>query len=171
ALEDVFHSGAAVRAAAIREAIEAEVVEEIRRQRNERLRLRIEEERASWEMPGVGVPGWREDYRASLAGLPRKYGAHLRWVEVVADDCRDLTLASGTIVTLTPVRAWTKTAGSRDAMGVMIAHARERGWGSVSINGGDAWREHMARAATRAGLGVDDKDLQHIVDAEVHRME
>lgn len=171
ALENVFHSGAAFRAAAIRKAIEAEVVEEVRRQRDERLRLRIEEERATWDLPGVGVRGWREDYRASLAGLPRNYGSHLRWVEVLANDRRDLTLASGTIVTLTPVRAWTRNPGSRDATGVMIAHARERGWGSISINGGDAWREHMARAATRAGLGVDDEDLRPVVDAEVHRME
>lgn len=171
ALENVFHSGAAVRAAATRQAIEAEVIEEVRRERNERLRLRIEDETTSWDMPGIGLRGWRGEYRAGLAGLPRKYGAYLRWVEVLADDRRHVTLTSGTIVTLTPVRAWTRNPGSHDATGIMIAHAREQGWGSISINGSREWRVNMARAATRAGLGVDDEDLQSVVDAELSRME
>lgn len=171
-LDNVLHSAAADRAQTIRQAIEAEVIEEVRRRKQHAaLRLRVSAEQATWELPGIGIPGWRDRYRAELAGLPRKYGPYLQWVDRLDENRRQVTLTSGATVTLAPDRAWTATSGSNGVIPVMIAHAREQGWTSLTISGGPQWRAQMARAATRAGLAIADTDLQEMVGAERLRME
>jgi hypothetical protein len=171
-LADAFHSAAANRAKAAREAIEAEVLRDIEeRARTGERRQRIEAERASWDLPGIGVVGWRDAYRSRLAALPEKYGAYLRWVEQLDAERRRVTLKSGATVMLAPTRAWTEKSAGSDAMAIMIAHARERGWTRVNITGAPHWRQDLARAAVRAGLEVADPDLVEIAEAEKAQMD
>lgn len=170
-LADAFHSAAANRAKAAREAIEAEVLRDIEeRARTGELRQRIEAERASWDLPGIGVAGWRDAYRARLAALPEKYGAYLRWVEQLDAERSRITLKSGVTVTLAPTRAWTEKSAGHDAMAIMIAHAREHGWTRVTITGAGHWRHNMAKAVIRAGLEVAEPDLVETVEAEKTQM-
>lgn len=170
-LENAFHSTAADRAKAARQAIEAEVVAGVEQRRlNQALRQRMEAEFSSWDLPGIGVTGWRDNYRAELAGLPKKYGPHLRWVDRLDAEKRRVVLRSGATVNLAPTRTWTQEPGGRDAMAIMIAHARKRGWSSVTISGSANWRTEMTKAATRAGLKVTDADLVAIAQAEKARI-
>lgn len=166
-LENALHSAAALRAREIRQQIETEIVEEVRRRRqHDVLRLRIETEAATWALPGIGIPDWRDRYRAELAGLPAQYGPHLKWVDRLDAEQRQVTLKSGATLTLAPDRAWSAQSASIDVIPVMIAHAQERGWSSITITGEPEWREQMAQAATRAGLAVAGDDLQGVVSAE-----
>jgi hypothetical protein len=171
-LEEAFHSAAAAEAKAMRKAIEAQVADDIsRRRKTEMLRQRIAEEKASWQQPSIGVVGWRDAYRAQLAGLPKAYGAHLRWVEKLDAERRRVVLKSGVTITLAPTQARATNAAA-DTVAVMIAHATTQGWTRVNISGGpEAWRIRMARAATRAGLEVADAALQDVVAAERARMD
>ena len=166
-LDNAFHDTAAARAKALRGAIEAEVLEDIaRRQKIEALQHRIDAEKTAWDMPSIGAVGWRDTYRAELAGLPMQYGPCLRWVERLDAERRRVVLRSGATITLAPSQARSNRA-STDVVAVMVAHARERGWQAVTITGGtEQWRVHMARAATRAGLRVADPRLQAIAEAE-----
>ncbi len=165
-LDNAFHSAAALRACKIRQQIENQIVEEVRRRRHEALRLRIAAEKAAWDLPGIGVPDWRDRYRAELAGLPAQYGPHLKWVEQLDAERRQVTLKSGAILTLAPARTWTTQSANLDVIPVMIAHARRRGWSSITVTGNPEWRDEMARAATRAGLAVVGDELKHIVVSE-----
>lgn len=166
-LEDAFHSTAAARARATREAIEAEVLSDIaRRKSTDALAHRINEEKAAWDLPSIGVVDWREAYRAELAGLPKKYGAHLRWVEQLDAERRRIVLKSGVEVTLAPTQA-RSAKPTTDAIVIMIAHAQARGWRKVTISGGtEEWRHDAARAAIRAGLGIGDTALLQVAEAE-----
>jgi len=170
-MERAFYSTAASRAKAAREAIEAEVLEDIaRRRKAEALQRRIDAEKATWDLPGIGAVGWRDSYRAELAGLPTRYGTYLRWVERLDAERRRVVLKSGVTVTLAPTRAWSETQAGHDAMAIMIAHARERGWTRVTITGSSSWRHDMARAVSRAGLDVADPDLIATAEAERSRI-
>lgn len=169
-LEDAFHSAAAARAKATREAIEAEVLDSIVRGRTTVLKQRIAEEKASWDLPSIGAIDWREAYRAELAGLPKKYGAHLRWVERLDAERRRVVLKSGVELTLAPSQA-RSTKPTTDAIAIMIAHAQARGWRKVTISGGtEEWRHDAAKAAIRAGLDIADTALLPVADAERIRM-
>jgi hypothetical protein len=165
-LEDALHGTAAETARAVRAKIEAEVEMAVARRR---LRDRIGAEHASWQLPSIGVAGWRDTYRAELAGLPAGYGPHLKWVEKLDADRRRVTLRSGTIITLEPQRGSTDKTGS-DAVAVLIEHARVRKWPGITITGDEQWRYDAAVAATRAGLAVVDADLLPVVEAERNRM-
>ena len=166
-LDNALHSAAALRARDMRREIEAEIVEEVKRRRqHEALRLRIEVEKATWDLPGIGIPDWRDRYRAELAGLPAKYGPHLQWVDRLDAKRRQVTLKSGATLTLAPDRTWTTQLANIDVIPVMIAHARKRGWSGITITGEPEWREQMARAATRAGVVVVGAELQDVVAAE-----
>ncbi|HEY0919528.1 LPD7 domain-containing protein [Devosia sp.] len=167
ALDNAFHNTAAARAKAVREAIEAEILETIaRRQRAEPLRQRVSKETAAWDLPSIGVVGWRDAYRAELAGLPKRYGEYLRWVDRLDAERRRVVLKSGATVTLAPTQARSNQA-TTDVIAIMIAHARGRGWQRVTITGGTApWRQAMTKAATRAGFAVADAELQGIAQAE-----
>jgi hypothetical protein len=166
AMAQAFHSTAADEARAIREAIEAEVSKEVTKKRARALRSRIQSERASWDMPGIGNIGWRDQYKADLAGLPSRYGAHLTWVDRLDAERRRVVLKSGATILLAPDRAWTDNTASRDTMAVMIAYAKEQGWAQITITGSPQWRDAMARAATRAGLVVADTDLEPTINEE-----
>lgn len=165
-LDNVFHSAAALQAQKIRQQIENQIVEEVRRRRHAALRQRIEAEQASWTLPGIGIPAWRDRYRADLAGLPAQYGPRLKWVEQLDAGRRQVTLKSGATLTLAPARTWTTQSANLDVIPIMIAHARRRGWSSITVTGNPEWREEMARAATRAGLAVVGDELKHIVASE-----
>jgi hypothetical protein len=166
-LDNAFHDTAAARAKALREAIEAEVLEDVaRRQKTEALQHRIDAEKAAWDLPSIGAVGWRDGYRAELAGLPKKFGAHLRWVERLDAERRRVVLKSGVTMTLAPTHACSNRA-TTDVIAVMVAHAQERRWQAVTITGGtEQWRRDMARAAARAGLMVADQELRSMVEAE-----
>lgn len=165
-LDDALHGTAAETARAVRAEIEAEVEKAVARRR---LRDRIRGEYESWQLPSIGVAGWRDTYRAELAGLPAGYGPHLKWVEKLDADRRRVTLRSGTIITLEPQRGSTDKTGS-DAVAVLIEHARVRKWPGITITGDEQWRYDAAVAATRAGLAVVDADLLPVVEAERNRM-
>ncbi|QYO76540.1 LPD7 domain-containing protein [Devosia salina] len=169
-LDDALHSAAAGRAREIRLQIEDEIVKEVRKRRqHEALRLRIAGEKAAWDLAGIGVPNWRDRYRAELAGLPAQYGPHLKWVEQLDAERRRVTLKSGAILTLAPDRTWTAQSSNADVIPFMISHAKERGWKTITVNGKPEWRAKMAQEATRAGLVVMDADLQNIVaDERLH---
>src|SRR5690606_37045340 len=141
--------------------IEADVEKAVARRR---LRDRIRAEQASWQLPSIGVAGWRDTYRAELAGLPKRYGPHLRWVEKLDADRRRVILKSGTTVTLEPLRGSTDKTGA-DAVAVLVEHACVRKWPGITISGDEQWRRTAAVAATRAGLAVVDADLLPIVEA------
>jgi len=165
-LEDALHSTAAARAKATRDAIEAEVLDSIVRRQATVLKRRIAEEKASWDLPSIGAVDWREAYRAELAGLPKKYGAHLKWVERLDAELRRVVLKSGVELTLAPSQARAAKA-TTDAIAIMIAHAQARGWLKVTITGGtETWRHDAARAAIRSGLGVADTALLPVAQAE-----
>lgn len=165
-LDDAFHGVAAEKARAARAAIEREVEREVL---HRRLRGRIRAETASWEAPGIGVSNWRDAYRAELAGLPKGYGPHLRWVEKLDANRRRVFLKSGTTVILEPQRGSTDKTGA-DAVAVLVEHARTRKWPGITITGDEQWRHDTAVAATRAGLAVVDADLLPIVEEERKRM-
>lgn len=165
-LDNAFHSAAALQAQEIRQQSENQIVEEVRRRRHEALRQRLEAEQDSWALPGIGVPGWRDRYRADLAGLPAQYGPRLKWVQQLDAERRRVILKSGATLILAPARTWTTQLANLDAIPVMIAHARRRGWSSTTVTGNPEWREEMARAATRAGLKVVGEELQDIVASE-----
>lgn len=170
-MEAAFHSAAADRARATRHQIETEITHAIAQsRRKEALRLRLQAEKESWSRPGIAVSGWRDAYRAQLAGLPKEYGAYLLWVDRLDASTKRLVLTSGTQVSLTPERAWAERA-SAESIPIMIAHAREQGWQTVTITGTGQWRQDMARAAVRAGLVVTNTDLAKIVEAERLQME
>lgn len=170
-LEEAFHRTAAAQAKAIREAIEIQVTQDIARRREaEVLRRRIADETVSWQQPSIGIVGWRDAYRAQLAGLPDDYGALLRWVEKLDAERRKVVLRSGVTITLAPTQA-RATRGTADTIAVMIAHAKARGWKQVNISGGTAeWRIEMAKAAARADLMVADAELQDAVVTERAQM-
>lgn len=170
-LDNAFHNNAAARAKALRDDIEAAVLEEIaRRQKTEALQHRIDVEKAAWDMPSISVVGWRDAYRAELAGLPEQYGPRLRWVERLDSERRRVVLRSGATITLAPTQARSNRA-TTDVIAIMVAHARECGWQAVTITGGtQRWREDAARAATRAKLRVADPLLQAVAEAERIRM-
>lgn len=165
-LDNAFHSAAALQAQKIRQQIENQIVEEVRRRRHQALRQRIEAEQASWALPGIGIQDWRDRYRADLAGLPAQYGPRLKWVEQLDAGRRQVTLKSGATLILAPARTWTTQSANLEVIPVMIAHARRRGWSSITVTGNREWREEMARAATRAGLAVVGDALKHIVASE-----
>lgn len=168
-LSDAFHHRAARKARLAREKIEAEVRAEI--QLKQALSDRIEAERSAWDLPTVGVPGWREHYKAELASLPAAYGARLRWVDRMDRDRLRLVLNSGATLMLAPNEARTDRATS-DTVAVMISFAQEQGWSTVTVTGGTStWREAMAREATAAGIRVVDEGLQSVVEDETRAME
>jgi hypothetical protein len=162
ALDEALHGTAAEKARVARAEIEAEVEKEVS---HRRLRDRIRAEKASWELPSIGAAGWRDGYRAELAGLPKQYGPY----EKLDADRRRVILKSGATVTLEPQRGFTDRTGS-DAVAVLIEHARARNWPGITITGNERWRRHVAIAATRAGLVVSDADLLPIVEAERDRL-
>jgi len=126
-----------------------------------RLAVRIRDERRAWEeLPSIGPIGWRERYRASLAGLPKQYGACLRWVEQL--EAGRIRLVSGTHVVLDAAMERSDRA-TGDAIDIMIGNASARGWKTLVINGGTPqWRLACARAARAAGLQIDRDDLRQI---------
>ena len=109
----------------------------------------------------------RAAFKADLAGLSHRFGDELKWVDVDSQDYKTLHLYSGATIVITPGRA-TSSEPALDAIPLMIDHALQSGWRNVLISSGDeAWREAAARAATRAGLAVDDEDLNAIVESEL----
>lgn len=166
---DDLHRGAADKARATREAIEAEAQREVRDRHAAALRKRLAEEFAT-APPTIGVPHWRDSYRAELAGLPRTLGAHLKWVDRLDAGRSRVLLRSGTTVVLDPRLARADRA-SPDTVAVMIAHARTQGWTSITVSGGTPdWQRAMAEAATRAVLAVADEHLAPIVQTTKDRM-
>jgi len=160
-LHETFHGSAVKRAKAAREDVEAVVLAEAK-QRDQQLRTRVAEIVKEWNLPTLGRAGWREDYRAQLAGLPRELGPRLRWVEKLDADRKLLILRSGTRVTLTTKHGQTDRQES-DALMVMVEHACTCSWQRVTITGGSPeWRVALAVAATRRGLTIVDADLQMV---------
>jgi len=116
--------------------------------------------------PSAGVPGWKDAFKADLAGLPRRLGPVIRWVETSMADRKTVTLRSGEHVHLMSNRA-TGSDPTQAVADVMIAHAKARGWSSVVFSGGtNHWRIEAARLATRRGLAVANPDLAQIVEDE-----
>lgn len=142
-------------------------------QQAEAARRRIDAELAKaaaalddWETPTIGLPNWRNFYRAELAGLPEELGSRIRWVERHAS-ITVVHLVSRERVETSPVRA-TSTGMSWAATAVMVAHAKRMAWSPVRISGGTAeWRAQAARRMVRAGLTVWNPELQEIVAEEV----
>jgi hypothetical protein len=118
-----------------------------------------------WETPTIGLPNWRNRYRAELAGLPEELGSRIRWVERHAS-ITVVHLVSRERVETSPVRA-TSTGMSWAATAVMVAHAKRMAWSPVRISGGTAeWRAQAARRMVRAGLTVWNPELQEIAAEE-----
>ena len=169
ALDNDFAGGAAARTAAVRAEIEARIEREIEEELRS-LRARTETEVRAWDLPSIGIPGWRERYKAQLAGLPDQVGSLLAWVEKLDDERSSLTLKSGTKVTLAPEHTRADHA-TEDTVEVMIAHAVEQGWTSMTIYGGTkAWQHKMVRSAIRAGIEIVDEHLMPIAKDEKTRM-
>ncbi len=159
-LEEAFYSVAAARAKATRIAVEADVRLNVERHREKRLlRTKVVALAATWEQPSIGVVGWREAYRAQLAGLPASVGMHLQWVDRLDAQRSQVKLWSGVIITLAPTVAHA-TKATVDTVVVMIEHARAENWQDITITGGTlAWRIQMTEAAIRAGMTVTNPDL------------
>ena len=169
ALDNDFAGGAAARTVAVRAEIEARIEKGIEEELRS-LRERTTTEVRAWDLPSVGIPGWRDKYKAQLAGLPDQVGALLAWVEKLDDERSSLTLKSGTKVTLAPEHTRANHA-TEDTVEVMIAHAVEQGWTSMTIYGGTkAWQHKMVRAAVRAGIEIVDEHLMPIAEDEKTRM-
>lgn len=121
---------------------------------------------ADLSRPAAGCPGWREAYKARLAGLPSELGARIRWVERECDNLSTLTLHGGERIRLMIDRA-TGTEPSDAVAEVMVAHALAQGWPSVEFSGGTpAWRETAARLAARRGIPVVNEELAAAVADE-----
>ena len=169
-LDAAFADGAAAMAAAKRADIEARVKRETIEER-ERLAARVRSEFSAWGRPAIGVPGWKSRFKSELAGLPDDVGALMQWVDRLQDGRKRVVLHSGTIVTLGQEHARCDVA-SADTIEVMIAHATAMNWTEVTVSGGTAeWREHIARAATRAGVKVINEGLQTVVLDDLRRQQ
>lgn len=116
--------------------------------------------------PTAGLPGWRNAYKARLAGLPPDIGVRIRWVERECAGERTITLHTGERIRLLPDRA-TGSEPSSAVANLMIEHALARGWSAIEFSGGTpAWRVAAARLAVRRGLPVANLDLAHVAAAE-----
>ena len=166
--------GAAVEVAAMRqEAEEAAEQRAMERLRAEAHGARLAAARGSsreldadLSRPSIGVPGWKDAYKAGVAGLPSRLGAFILWVETSVAERKTVTLRSGEHIHLMVDRA-TGSEATRAVAEVMVAHAESRQWASVVFSGGtEFWRVEAARLATRHGLVVANPELAAIVDNE-----
>lgn len=171
AFEDLLHHGARQQLDEIRADIERAVDQEIARRRGAELELRIAAEVRRWSRPALGQDRWRDDYKASLAGLPADYGAMLRWVEAREAGRTRIEMKSGVIIDLAPTVAHS-SASADESIDLLIGYALRQGWARVRITGGEpVWREKLAVASTRAGLVVTNKNLAGVVLTERRRLE
>jgi hypothetical protein len=135
-------------------------------ERLRRARLLFDDLRRDEMRPTVSDVGWRGAYKAKLAGLPREFGARIRWVEWISVDRREIRLEDGETVYLMPRRA-TGSAPTEDVAEAMIEHAISRNWGGIELSGGTPeWREATARRAVQRGVPVSNVELRDIVRDE-----
>jgi hypothetical protein len=155
----------------LRRALESRAMEEIKSERELALTQRFAAELERRNLPSLGPAKWKQHYKADLAGLPRKYGPLIKWVESKDAERRCLTLQTGGVVELSPRVAQTTSLAS-EAIDIMVQHALNAGWEPVVVTGGEReWRERAARAATRAGLVVQTPELAEVVEHERRQME
>ena len=166
-----FEGGAVIEVASMRREAEAAAERQsIDRARAAARRAAAEaaarELQADWARPSIGRQGWKDKFKAELAGLPADLGARIRWVETAVADRKTVTLRSGEQVFLMSDRA-TGSAPTSEVASVMIEHAIAQKWRSVVLSGGTReWREAAARLATRRGVKVDNQELTSIVESE-----
>lgn len=171
AFENLLHHGARQHLDEMRADIERAVDQEIARRRGAELELRIAAEVQRWSRPSLGQDRWKDDYKASLAGLPDEYGAMLRWVEAREAGRKRIEMKSGVIIDLAPTVAHS-SASADESIDLLIGYALRQGWARVRITGGEpVWREKLAVASTRAGLVVTNKNLADVVLTERRRLE
>lgn len=105
--------------------------------------------------------------------MPQEIAANLAWV-------RDRGPANELVVQMRDggrvrddgAALRTKGAGSSDALAVMVAAAKARGWSEIDVSSGSrAFREKSAEALTRAGIAVQNADLAEVVARTKRRME
>lgn len=122
--------------------------------------------------PGKIPPAFR--YKARLSSLPAEVGMLIRRVER-QDAGITVHLDDGSTVLLEDDRARADTE-TPDALAVMIAHAKARGWSKTIVRGTSAsCRAALARGLVRAGLAPEgDKvveeaalDERHLIACEV----
>ena len=161
-----FEGGAAIEVAAMRQQAEAAADRALAAARRAAAKAAARELQADWARPSIGRPGWKDEFKAALAGLPAEVGARIRWVETAVADRKTVTLRSGERVFLMSDRA-TGSAPTSEVATVMIEHAIAQGWRSVVFSGGTRdWCEAAARLATRRGLRVENAELMAIVASE-----
>ncbi|MDT3684036.1 MAG: LPD7 domain-containing protein [Pseudorhodoplanes sp.] len=172
AFEDALAYGSAEFAQKVLREIEAELAtaqqEKIAEDKDlaQHLRQRVARLGGDPALPAIGIPGWRDAFKADLARLPRKIGPVLRWVEQREAGCCKITLRSGVTVITMPDRAVADQA-TDETVSVMISHAHARGWQEITVTGGTPeWREAITRAATRAGIAVVNHDLKLVEEEE-----
>lgn len=118
-----------------------------------------------WETPTIGLPNWRDLYKAEIAGLPAELGPRIQWVERRARTTV-IHLVNGERVETSAMRA-VSTGMSAAATAIMVEQARKMNWSPVRLSGGTAeWRAQTARRMVRAGLTVWNRELQSIAAEE-----
>jgi Large polyvalent protein-associated domain 7 len=163
--------GATEEAARIRREIEAQIeVQTAKRERADRpaaARAAFEELESDLSRPSIGRPGWKDAFKASLAGLPADTEVRIRRVETAVSGRKSVILLSGETVHLMVNRA-TGSAPTPAVAIAMIEHARARRWPSVVFSGGTPeWRLSAARLAARRGLMVTNPELRTILQDEL----
>lgn len=145
--------------------------------RRERAR-RIAEAKANMSTLDSGNQAARDRYKLKLLQeryqqeMPSEIAANLAWVrdrgpagEVVVQ------MRDGSRVRDDGAALRTKGAGSGDALAVMVAAAKARGWTEIDVSSGSrAFRERSAEALTRAGIAVKNADLAEVVTRVKQRM-
>ena len=114
------------------------------------------------DQPRILRPGWKEHYKADLAGLPASFGDRLTWIDRVGD-MRRVRLKSHELLTVTPGQI-ASSVPSENAAEVMVQLAVGMNWNWADIRGGTReWREATARFCVRAGIDVISPELQDVV--------
>lgn len=130
----------------------------------ERLPAIIAKIGAEADLPTLAPVGWRDSYKAKLAGLPARVGPQLVFVERIDQATRRIRLRSGAVLASAPDRI-TMIRNDRDqrsmeAVKIMVEHALAHGWSTVELTGGNRiWRAKIIRECVRRGLHIANPEL------------